>query len=120
MSRRNIDQIQRERILAEKIQVYDEAYKLGYELGYQSGREHNEHKIDDAYDLMAQALETLKELTEESADDYIDAIVPCRECKHHRIVSDDLGDYPKCELHNGIWWLGDFCSKGEREESEEK
>ena len=116
MSKRNIDQRRKERILAEINQVYDEAY----ELGYQSGRRQNEHDIAYTGDIMAQALKTLKELTEESADDDKDEIIFCRDCKHRRLESDDIGDYPKCKLHGGIWWLGDFCSKGERKEDEEE
>ena len=110
MSRRNIDQRRKERILAEINQVYDEAY----ELGYQSGRRQNEHDIAYTGDIMAQALKTLKKMTEESADI---EIVMCKNCKYYTPVDSNRIFF--CE--KGLWvFEDDFCSKGERKESEEE
>lgn len=109
MSRRNIDQRRKERILEEINQVYDEAY----ELGYQSGRRQNE---DIAYtgDIIAQALKTLKGLTEDSAN--ID-IVMCKNCKYYTPL--DSNHIFDCEWGLSVF-EDNFCSHGVRKESEEE
>lgn len=63
-------------------------------------------------------IEAFRMAIEELDDDYKDEIVSCRDCKHHLLVSDDICVYPKCELQSGIWWDSDFCSRGERKESD--
>ena len=50
----------------------------------------------------------------------IDAVevVRCKECKHGKYEFTDNKDWIYCKLHYDYWTADDFCSYGERKETD--